>query len=235
MNICLTIDMEQDCPPFLSTYRGVEEGTPIFLQLLKDEGVRATFFTTGDVAERYPELMKRIVEEGHELASHGYSHKRFDQMKEMEAEEEIEKSLEVLRQYYPVISFRAPNLEFPEAFVPLLSKHGIKIDSSTAHYKWTHRERIKKQADIPRYPASVTSSVLRLPSPLRKFFFWKMKKKPAVLFVHPWEFVDFTKSNLRLDCRFKTGRPALEAIRENIRYFRSQNGQFLLMKELLQS
>lgn len=231
MRICLSIDMEQDCPPFLSSYRGIEEGTPPFLKLLAEKKIPATFFVTGDVADRYPELIKTIAERGHEIASHGYSHKRFDQMTKKEAEAEIAKSVEVLRKYYPVISFRAPNLEFPEHFLPLLIKHGIELDSSTAHYKWTHRNRIKRKAPIPRFPASLTSSVLRLPFPLRKFFFWKMKKNPAVLFVHPWEFVDFTKSDLRLDCRFKTGQSALDCMSENIDYLRSKGFQFLRIKD----
>ena len=224
--------MEQDCPPFLSTYCGIEEGTPLFLKLLSEENISATFFTTGDVAERYPALLKQIVKEGHELASHGFSHRRFDQMNREEAEEEIAKSLEVLRKFYPVISFRAPNLEFPEAYLPLLKRNGILIDSSTAHYKFSHRSRIQQKTELQRYPASLTSSVLRLPLALRKFFFWKMKK-PAVLFVHPWEFVDFTKSTLRLDCRFKTGPKALACMKENIAYFRSKGVEFVRMNELL--
>lgn len=235
MKICLSIDMEQDCPPFLSTYRGVEEGTPLFLKLLREENIPATFFTTGDVAQRYPELMQQIVDQGHELASHGYSHKRFDAMTETEAEDEIVKSLEILKKFYPVVSFRAPNLEFPEKFLPLLEKNGIRLDSSTAHYKFTHRDRIQNSihSGIKQFPASVTSSVLRLPFLLRHYFFWKMKK-PAVLFVHPWEFVDFRKSNLRLDCRFRTGTQALDFLRKNILYFKAKKHRFLRMKELIQ-
>ncbi len=258
MKICLSIDMEQDCPPFLSSYRGIEEGTPLFLKLLAEENISATFFTTGDVAERYPEIIRQIVAAGHELASHGHSHRRFDQMNEKEAEAEILKSLEILRKFYPVVSFRAPNLEFPEAYLPLLTKNGIYIDSSTAHYKWTHRKRLKyhqpqgptaiavdgeaptalpmeraTQAPLIRFPASMTSSVLRLPFLFRKFFFWKMKKNPSILFVHPWEFVDFTKSNLRLDCRFKTGRAALRCMKENIEYLKSKGFHFLRIKDLM--
>lgn len=235
MKICLSIDMEQDCPPFLSTYRGVEEGTPLFLKLLREQNIPATFFTTGDVAKRYPQIMQEIIDHGHELGSHGYSHKRFDSMSEQEAEQEIVKSLEILKQYYPVVSFRAPNLEFPDKFLPLLEKHGIQLDSSTAHYKFTHRERIQKPAktSIQRFPASLTSSVLRLPLLLRHYFFWKMKK-PAVLFVHPWEFVDFRKSNLRLDCRFRTGTPALDCLRKTILHFKAKGHRFLRMKELIQ-
>ena len=46
------------------------------LQMLEDHETRATFFTLGWIAKRYPQLVRRIVEQGHELASHGYGHER---------------------------------------------------------------------------------------------------------------------------------------------------------------
>ena len=54
----------------------VEHNTHRILDLFADHGVQATFFTLGWVAERYPQLVRRIVESGHELASHGLSHVR---------------------------------------------------------------------------------------------------------------------------------------------------------------
>ena len=54
----------------------VERNTQKVLDIFSDTGTKATFFTLGWVAERYPELVKRMVEEGHEVASHGYSHIR---------------------------------------------------------------------------------------------------------------------------------------------------------------
>ncbi|HEB67296.1 MAG TPA: DUF3473 domain-containing protein [Gammaproteobacteria bacterium] len=57
----------------------VEKNTQRILQIFSDAGVKATFFTLGWVAERWPGLVRRIVDEGHELASHGYSHVRVTQ------------------------------------------------------------------------------------------------------------------------------------------------------------
>ena len=54
----------------------VELSTQAVLDLYAEAGVKATFFTLGWVAERYPALVRRIVGEGHELASHGYAHDR---------------------------------------------------------------------------------------------------------------------------------------------------------------
>lgn len=54
----------------------VERNTDRILQLFADHGVHATFFTLGWVAERYPRLIRRMIDAGHEVASHGYSHVR---------------------------------------------------------------------------------------------------------------------------------------------------------------
>ena len=54
----------------------VERNTNRILDIFDNCGVKSTFFTLGWVAERYPGLIKRLVAEGHELASHGYSHVR---------------------------------------------------------------------------------------------------------------------------------------------------------------
>ena len=54
----------------------VERNTDRVLSLFAESGVKATFFTLGWVAERYPDMVRRIVAEGHELACHGYSHVR---------------------------------------------------------------------------------------------------------------------------------------------------------------
>mgnify|MGYP001764928583 CR=1 FL=1 len=54
----------------------VERNVDRILAMLDQHGTKATFFTLGWIAERYPELIRRIVTEGHELASHGYGHER---------------------------------------------------------------------------------------------------------------------------------------------------------------
>src|SRR4051794_22426377 len=56
----------------------VERNTQLILDLFGDADVRATFFTLGWIAERHPELIRRIARDGHEVASHGYSHVRAD-------------------------------------------------------------------------------------------------------------------------------------------------------------
>jgi polysaccharide deacetylase family protein (PEP-CTERM system associated) len=56
----------------------VERNVDRLLQVFGDAGIKSTFFTLGWVAERYPDLIRRIVAGGHELASHGWDHTRAD-------------------------------------------------------------------------------------------------------------------------------------------------------------
>jgi len=218
--VSLTVDFEPDCPPYLSsTFRGVEQGAPALLDLLDRRGVRATWFTTAEVAERYPAAVAAVVQAGHELGCHGVT------------QWEIETSTEVLRTFAPVTSFRAPYLRFPEKYVPLLSAAGFTLDSSLAKYKRAYHRR-REHAPLTRIPASVTSSVLRLPRAIRDPWL-RALADPVVLFVHPWEFVDLRRERLRLDCRFRTGTFALNALREVIDLFVQRGAAFLPMRELM--
>src|SRR6202008_2882598 len=72
-----TCDLEPDCPPYLRGFRGVEEGLPKLLALLSELGIRGTFFTTGEVATKYPEAARAVLAGGHELACHGMTHTAF--------------------------------------------------------------------------------------------------------------------------------------------------------------
>lgn len=229
--VCITVDFEPDCPPFLSsTYRGIEEGAPALLDLFASLGVRATYFTTGDVAERYPEAVWQVVRAGHELGCHGVSHTAFDTLDESSARREIVDSTARLRAFAPVSSFRAPYLRFPEPYVRLLEESGFTLDSSLAKYKWSYRAP-RLPTPLTRIPASMTSSVLRLPAMLRDPWLLSLAD-PVVLFVHPWEFVDLTRERLRWDCRLRTGDVALRCLHDVITRFQQRGDRFVTMREL---
>jgi peptidoglycan/xylan/chitin deacetylase (PgdA/CDA1 family) len=229
--VAFTIDLEPDCPPFLRGYRGSEHGLPALLDVLRQLDVPATFFTTGDVAERFPRAVERVVEQGHELACHGMSHTTFTSLDRNAARDEITRSTAILREFSTVTSFRAPYLQFPDAYLDLLEASGFELDSSQALYKaayYTSRTRTR----IRRVPASVTSSVLRLPNVVRRAYLGALSS-PVVLFVHPWEFVDLRREQLRLDCRFKTGDIALGCVRDVLESYAKRGARFVRMRELV--
>jgi peptidoglycan-N-acetylglucosamine deacetylase len=228
--VAFTVDLEPDCPPYLQGFRGIEQGTPALLDLLGAEKVPATFFTTGEVAARYPETVKRLVRDGHELGCHGMTHRAFTSLDPVTARSEIEESAAILRRFAPVTSFRAPYLQFPPAYVEMLEQNAFTLDSSQAKYKLAYyRDRASPR--ITRVPASVTSPVLRLPRVVRNTYLSALWS-PIVLFVHPWEFVDLRRERLRLDCRFKTGDIALDCVRDVLRSYARRGARFVRMDAL---
>ena len=228
--VAFTIDLEPDCPPFLSGYRGIEQGLPALLGLLRELDVPATFFTTGDVATRFPNAVQQVVDDGHELACHGMTHAAFTSLDRAAASDEITQSAKILREFSSVTSFRAPYLRFPDEYLDLLEVAGFELDSSQALYKAAYY-RSPARAGIRRVPASATSSVLRLPSAVRRTYLAALSS-PVVLFVHPWEFVDLRREKLRLDCRFKTGEIALECVRDVLESYAARGARFARMREL---
>ena len=159
------------------------------------------------------------------------THRAFDQLDEPTARWEIAQSARLLRTFASVTSFRAPYLRFPESFVPLLEEHGFTLDSSLARYKRSYRAP-RRPTSLTRVPASMTSSVLRLPAFVRDPWLAALSD-PVVLFVHPWEFVDLTRERLRYDCRFRTGEVAVRCLREVIDAFARRGATFVTMRELV--
>ena len=233
-----TVDLEPDCPPFLTGFRGVERGLPRLLDVLDRRRVRATFFTTGEVARKYPKAIEDLVARGHELACHGMTHTAFTEIDRSAAKREIEGSAAILREFTSVTSFRAPYLKFPEEYVPLLVDANFELDSSIAKYKRRPRPSPRPSPDaqaqahqIRRVPASLTSSALRIPKLLRETYL-RLLSEPVVLFVHPWEFVDLRKERIRYDCRFRTGDTALACIDDVLGFMISRGAQFTTMRNL---
>lgn len=89
----------------------VEKNIDRILQMFDDHNVKATFFTLGWIAQRYPQVVKRIVESGHELASHGYGHLRVtDQSREVFLED-VSSAKKILEDIggVKILGYRAPS------------------------------------------------------------------------------------------------------------------------------
>lgn len=89
--------------------RRVEDNTLRILELFDQHQVSATFFTLGWIAERYPDLVKRIVAAGHEIASHGWEHVRVSTQTPSEFRADIERTRKLLQDLTgePVFGYRA--------------------------------------------------------------------------------------------------------------------------------
>jgi len=114
----------------------VVDNTSRLLDLLDEHQHKATFFTLGNIAERHPELVKKISESGHEVASHGYNHSSIFNLTPRQVKEEVSSSVKLLEDITgkKVIGFRAPNFSIREYlfewYCEALAENGLKYDSS---------------------------------------------------------------------------------------------------------
>ena len=112
----------------------VIENTNKILDLFEKFNVKATFFTLGYIAEKFPELVKEIDHRGHEIASHGYSHQDIRKISKEQFEMDLKKSLDILEKITgkKVLGFRAPYFSIDKKSfwaMEILSKY-FKYDSS---------------------------------------------------------------------------------------------------------
>jgi polysaccharide deacetylase family protein (PEP-CTERM system associated) len=110
----------------------VEKNTQLILKLLRRHDVKGTFFILGWIADKVPELIRQIHQEGHEIASHGYYHKLNYKMSSEELHEDLKKSKELLEKITgdTVLGYRAPTFSITDAAVDALIDIGYRYDSS---------------------------------------------------------------------------------------------------------
>jgi peptidoglycan/xylan/chitin deacetylase (PgdA/CDA1 family) len=111
---------------------GAVTGMPRILSMLKRHDLRATFFCPGYTAERYPELLRRVVGEGHEVAHHGYLHEAVQGMTEQQEADVLDRGLDALERVAGIrpVGYRAPMWETTYATARLLLDRGFLYDSS---------------------------------------------------------------------------------------------------------
>ena len=114
----------------------VVDDTERLMRILDDAGTRGTFLTVGWIAERYPDLVRRLVDAGHEIGCHSHRHRLVYEMSPEEFESDLRAALAVLRDVsgQPVDSYRAPGFSLTrECFewaYPAMARNHIKVDVS---------------------------------------------------------------------------------------------------------
>ncbi len=196
----------------------VERNTEIILTFLQKKKIKATFFFLGWVAEKFPRLVKNVAEEGHEIASHGFSHTMITKLTPEEFRQELKHSLTILRETsnQPVVGFRAPTFSVVKETlwaIPIMFEEGIRYDSSIFPI---HHDRYGIP-DAPREPFVIyqenherliefpmtTVKLMGFNFPFggggyfRLYPFWLSKTlmkqcvregRPIIFYAHPWEF-----------------------------------------------
>ena len=166
MTNALTVDLEDWYHPefvtkFVPAHQRndqVEDAVKPLLQLLDKYNVSATFFVVGQVAERHPELIEKIYEEGHEIASHGYSHKRLHELSKEKFEDDLRKSTKLLESIVKerIIGFRAPSYSIDQDSawaLDALENAGYKYDSSVFPLRF-RKKSLYGVRNAPLYPYS---------------------------------------------------------------------------------
>lgn len=194
----------------------VADNVARILDLFAEADAKATFFTLGWVAKRHPEVIRRIVDAGHEIASHGWDHARVHTLDRQSFSADIARARAVLEDAggVPVTGYRAPSFSIdqrtPWAFEELAAQ-GYAYSSSVApvahdHYGWAEAPRFAFRP-IPGQPLieiPVTTAMLggrRVAAGGGGFFRvlpyafsrWAIRQvnrreeRPAVFYFHPWE------------------------------------------------
>lgn len=134
------IDITEEKVISLTFDQGYENGfTGKILDTLRDKGVKATFFLTGDYARREPELVKRMIDEGHTVGNHSWSHYSMPEISIEEMQNEImELHTYVLENYGVCMNqFRPPKGEYSELSLAVTADCGYKsVLWSFAYADW---------------------------------------------------------------------------------------------------
>ena len=192
----------------------VEHNIDRILKLLGEEQTKATFFTLGWVAERYPQMVRRIVSEGHELASHGYGHQRASDLTEAEFFHDVSHAKALLEDIggQQVQGYRAPSFSIGTGnlwALDTLLRAGYRYSSSIYPVKHDHYG----MPDAPRFAHQIRDGLMEVPpTTLRLFnrnlpssgggYFrllpyalsrWMLQQvnqrdaESAIFYFHPWE------------------------------------------------
>ena len=194
----------------------VERNVDLILDLFDESRSKATFFTLGWIAERYPQVVRRIVDNGHELASHGYGHERASDLTPAAFREDVTRAKRILEDLggVAVRGYRAPSFSIDHRnwwAVAELEEAGYAYSSSIYPVRHDHYG----MPDAPRFPHRPNGErgILEVPPTTLPLFGrnlpaagggwfrllpyemsrWMLKRvngcdgAPCMFYFHPWE------------------------------------------------
>ena len=194
----------------------IDRNINLILNLLEEKNTKATFFVLGWIAERYPEIIKKIYLNGHEIACHGYNHELVYKLTQKNFQQDVYRAKSILENIIgdKVTGYRAPSFSITDWAFDTLIQLGFQYDSSLFLTFAPHRYGKLSNIKIPRksvfelrdgfYEVMLSYydiGGIRVPwsggfyfrfIPYKVFKFGInriLKKKDIYLFyIHPWEF-----------------------------------------------
>ena len=124
--------LDEKCDTSQNTLDGIE----IYLELLEKYNIKTTFFVVGEIVEKIQNTLRKIIDDGHEIALHSYHHRRPLSMNIEEFIEDTRKSVEVIKKTlcYDVKGFRAPCFSLDRERLDILKSFGLKYDASKINF-----------------------------------------------------------------------------------------------------
>jgi len=192
----------------------VERNVALILELLDRHAAKATFFTLGWIAERYPAVVTEIVARGHELASHGYAHLRASEQTPESLREDLAVAKRLLEDLggVAITGYRAPSFSIGEGNLwahDVIAETGHRYSSSVYpiahdHYGMPDAPRFAWRTgsgvvEIPpsslrvlgrNLPASGGGYFRLLPYPVSRWSIERINRRdrePCIFYFHPWE------------------------------------------------
>lgn len=254
--ILLSFDIEEfDTPlehgcqlPFEEQMNISKEGTSQILKILREHQAKATFFCTANFAQHAPELIREMLKDGHEVASHGFYHTTFEVADLKKSKEALE---EMIQQ--PVTGYRMARM------MPVEEKEiynaGYKYNSSLnptfipGRYNNLGKPRTYfYKENVLQIPASVTPffrfplfwlSYHNLPARVYRWLAsWTLRKdKYIVIYFHPWEFTNLGERkelNLPFIITNQSGEGMIKRLGNFIDYFHKKGQSFTTFTHFIQ-
>lgn len=153
LEVVLGFDMETDIGSWTPFYEGLVHGTPVMLEVLRGHEATSTCYFTGDAARRHPEVVRSVLEAGHEVGAHSLFHETVGEpifdipgvtpLLPEEVEHRLELNTRWVEEASGVrpVSFRAPRLFGSTAVVNALEALGYETDATYPMYFF--RERLR--------------------------------------------------------------------------------------------
>tara|TARA_Y100000034_G_C6814427_1_gene366257 strand:+ start:201 stop:992 length:792 start_codon:yes stop_codon:yes gene_type:complete len=257
--ILLTFDVEEfDLPREFSQkisdeemYKVSKQGLEKLISLLETYKAKATFFITANFAKKYPKLIKKLQNNGHEIACHGYCHSDSytdDISKIPLAKKEIEKIITK-----KIKGFRAPRFEIKKEEI---SNTDFHYDSSShptiapgKYFNILEKKKIHRIGDIIEIPLSTLPLIPFLRAPINWYMFRHFPKIYRISFAkinfffsdylmlvfHPWEFANLEKFNLPWQFKKGHGEKLLKKLEYYIKFCKKNNYQFETIEKFLEN
>lgn len=245
--VLITVDVEYDLPPVLSTNKGMEQGLPIITHLMDTYSITGTFFILGETAQKFPEKIANLSTP-HEIGCHSMHHTALYDLSYSQKETEVKTATAILKTIteQDITSFRAPGHSCDSELIEILMKYQYTVEASACK-EWFYpyhpaQDNWLYQGDLPilRVPISHTPSYFYPPlvypdswitAYISAVTTQNTRVRIVVIGLHPWEFVNISAEGQNLYTR-ACGDYTITEFEQLLKFLDTRSVSYVTMKEL---